>query len=123
MSRTGSRCRCASGPARDEEIVRNAPAPFGFGRRRAIGGVAAARRSQPHRLRRVAYPLTLRRSERRYRYSRSGAQRRVTPRGTRPPGSMYRLALLNQNETLSSPTNRRGGATYSCASPISLSAT
>jgi hypothetical protein len=76
MSRNGSRCRCASGPVRDAEIVRNAPAPSGFGRRRAIGGVAAARRSQPHRLRRVAWPLTLRRSERRYRYSRSEAPAR-----------------------------------------------
>ncbi|HKB71491.1 MAG TPA: hypothetical protein VKH46_11650, partial [Thermoanaerobaculia bacterium] len=73
------------------EIVRNVRAPFGFGRRRAIGGVAAARRSQPHRLRRVALPLTLRRSERRYRYSRSGAPGRGSRR-TRPSGSMHRRA-------------------------------
>ena len=86
MSRTGSRCRCASGPGRDAEIDRNAPAPFGFGRRRAIGGVAAARRSPPHCLRRVALPLTLRRSERRYRYCRSGALTYATVRRGRGPG-------------------------------------
>jgi hypothetical protein len=40
--RTGIRTRCASGPGRDAEIVRNVLAPHGFGRRRAIGGVAAA---------------------------------------------------------------------------------
>jgi hypothetical protein len=44
MSRTGIRCRGAAGPGRDAEIVRNALAPFGFGRRGAIGGVAATRR-------------------------------------------------------------------------------
>jgi hypothetical protein len=44
MSRSGIRCCCSSGPGCDAEILRNALAPFGFGRRGAIGGVAATRR-------------------------------------------------------------------------------
>jgi len=53
-----------SDPSRNAEIVRNALAPKGFGRRWAVCVVAAPRRSQRHRLRRVALQPAQRRSER-----------------------------------------------------------
>jgi hypothetical protein len=40
MSRSGIRCCCASGPGRDRKFA-IWKIPFGFGRRGAIGGVAA----------------------------------------------------------------------------------